>query len=158
MARLALCLAATLLTVPAAAQSGQGSTTIAVSVEVVPNCTVSAAPLTLVPRQGAVAAASSDIAIACGPDEPFTVTLDLGAHPSGTLRRAYDPVANRYLAYDIFRDPARNQRWADGPGEVVSGLTSASGRVSLKAYGGLVSGQDLIAGNYADQVVVAVNF
>lgn len=158
MARFALCLAATVLTAPVAAQSGQGSATIAVSVEVVPNCTVSAAPLSLVPRQGEAGAASSDIAIACGPDEPFTVTLDHGAHPNGNLRRAYDAVANRYLAYDIFRDPARIQRWADGPGEAVSGLTNASGRVSLKAYGGLVPGQDLVAGNYADQVVVAVNF
>lgn len=158
MARLALALFPLAAALPATAQSGQGSATLSVSVEVVPNCTVSAAPLSLDPRQGRPGEAVADIVIACGPDEPFTVALDHGGHASGTTRRAYDALSGRYLAYDIYSDPARSQRWSDGPDNVVSGVTNASGRAVFKAYGGMPADQDLIAGRYADQVVVTVNF
>ncbi|MDE2410596.1 MAG: spore coat protein U domain-containing protein [Sphingomonadales bacterium] len=154
MARLALPVATLALTMPVLAQSGQGSAVIAVSLEVVPNCTVAAAPLSFMSPVGSGAKATTNIAIACGPDEAFTLSLDRGTHAAGQLRRAYDPVADRYLAYDIFRDPGRSQRWGDGPGETVYGVTNAS----LKAYGGLAAGQRIQSGAYADQVVVSINF
>lgn len=131
---------------------------MAISVEVLPNCTVSAAPLSLEPRQGRPGEAVGDIVVACGPDEPFTLALDQGSHASGTVRRAYDARSGRYLAYDIYRDAARSQRWSDGPDSTVSGVTNAAGRAIFKAYGGLPPNQDLIAGSYSDQVVVTVNF
>lgn len=158
MTRLALIVLPLAASLPATAQSGQGSATLSVSVEVVPNCTVSAAPLSLNPRQAQPSEAAADIVIACGPDEPFTVALDQGGHASGATRRAYDAVTGRYLAYDIYRDPGRSQRWSDGPDGVVSGITNASGKALFKAYGAMPADQDLMAGNYSDQVVVTVNF
>jgi spore coat protein U-like protein len=158
MARLALILVPFAVAHPAAAQSGRGSATMAVSVEVVPNCTVSAAPLSLAPRPGRPGESTADIVVACGPDEPFTLALDQGSHASSTTRRAFDAVTGRYLAYDIYRDAARSQRWSDGPDSVVSGVTNASGLALFKAFGGMPADQELIAGSYADQVVVTVNF
>lgn len=158
MSRVALCLLSIALAAPAAAQTGQAGATMAVTVEVLPNCTVAAAPLELGVRRGGTGQAAADIAIVCGPDEPFTIALDRGTHASGALRRAYDPLADRYVAYDIFRDPGHSLRWGDGPGEVASGMTNASGQASLKAYGRVLPDQDQRAGRYADQVVVTVSF
>ena len=158
MARLALTLVPFAIAIPAAAQSGQGSATMTVTVEVVPNCTVSAAPLSLDALQGRQRQADADIIVACGPDEPFTVALDHGGHANGAMRRAYDAATGRYLAYEIYRDPARSQRWSDGSDSVVSGITNAAGLASFKAYGAVRPDHDLIAGSYADQVVVTVNF
>lgn len=158
MLRIVPCLLFAAAAGPVSAQSAQTGTTMAVSVEVLPNCTVAASPLSLAVQAGSAVGSAADIAILCGPDEPFTIALDRGAHASGAQRRAYDVLADRYADYDIFRDPAHRLRWADGPDEVVSGLTNASGRAGVKAYGAVLPNQDLRVGRYTDQVVVTVNF
>lgn len=143
---------------PALAQPAPVSTVMAVAVEVQAGCSVAASPLLLTTQQGRRGQSSADITIACGPDEPFTVSLDHGSHADGGQRRAYDPVADRYVAYDIFRDPGRSRRWADGSDDVVSGMTNALGKASLQAYGATPAHQDLRTGRYVDQVVVTVSF
>ena len=101
--------------VPARAQATtSASATMQVSVEVVPNCTVAAEPLAF----GSVTAAeapsrqtTASIEVACGPDVPFTVALDDGQNPGSGTRRALDPATGELIAYEIYADPARSQRW-----------------------------------------------
>lgn len=142
---------------PAAAEQAS-SAVIAVSVEVLSNCTVSASPIAIVARHSSDAATASDIAVRCGPEQPFTVALDQGRYGEGSLRRAYDAGGRRFLAYDIYSDPERKKTWGNRSDSTVQTVTDASGFARLKAYGALASGQALRPGRYADEVVVTVSF
>lgn len=144
---------------PMQARAGEASIgAIAVSVEVVSNCTVSATPITLSAREGVTTQAESAIDVQCGPEQPFTVSLNHGDYADGTTRRAFDSAAMRYLAYDIYRDPARLFPWSDSPEQSASGVTNAVGQARLKAYGSLRTTQAISPGKYADRVVVTINF
>lgn len=159
MLRRTLLLPLIALSAPLRAEAGEvASSAIAVSVEVVSSCTVSASPINLTADHRATAAATSDIAVRCAPNQAFTVALDSGQYASGLVRRAFDAGARRYLAYDIYADSARSRRWGDRGADVVPSSTDSTGLAVLKAYGSLASGQEMWVGQYRDTVVVTVNF
>ena len=147
---------------PAGAQAtSSASATMQVSVEVVPNCTVAAEPLTF----GSVTAAeapsrqtTASIEVACGPDVPFTVALDDGQNPGSGTRRALDPATGELIAYEIYADPARSQRWGGFGAQSVSGVTASTGTARLTAYGQLGGETRISAGSYGDVVTVTTNF
>ena len=141
--------------------SGSASATLAVSIEVTPNCTVAAEPLAFgavtavqVPSLGAIAS----IEVACGPEVPFTVTLDDGQYASNGTRRALDPATGQYVNYDIFADAAHSRRWGSLTAQSVAGVTSATGTERLTAYGVIGSGTQIATGRYGDLVTVTTNF
>lgn len=148
--------------VPARAQAtSSASATMQVSVEVVPNCTVAAEPLAF----GSVTAAeapsrqtTASIEVACGPDVPFTVALDDGQNPGSGTRRALDPATGELIAYEIYADPARSQRWGGFGAQSVSGVTASTGTARLTAYGQLGGETRISAGSYGDVVTVTTNF
>ena len=144
-----------------AAAGAQASATMAVSVSVVPNCTVAAAPLAFgsAPADQAGALdASAAIEVWCAAEVPFTVDLDGGRNPDGGSRRASDPATGRTLAYDIFVDPAHSRRWGGPGGEAVSSATDAGGVARLTAYGLILGDGQTAAGSYADLVTVTIAF
>lgn len=147
---------------PAKAQdSTSASATMAVSVEVTPNCTVAAEPLAFgaVTAAGAPSqAATASIEVACGPDVPFTVQLDDGQHASDGTRRALDPATGQSIGYDIFADAAHTRRWGSLETQSVAGVTSPSGAERLTAYGLIGSETQIAAGRYGDLVTVTTNF
>ena len=141
--------------------TNSASATIAVSVEVLPNCTVAAGPLAF----GAVTAAeapsrtaTASIEVACGPDVPFTVALDDGQHSGDGTRRALDPATGEYLAYEIFADAAHSQRWGSFGEQAVVGVTTSAGAARLTAYGQIGGEATISAGSYGDVVTVTTNF
>ena len=150
------------LALPAHAQAASSaSATMAVSIEVVPNCTVAAEPLAF----GAVTAdaapsteTTAAIDVACGPGTPFSVALDDGQNAGDGARRALDPATGQYLAYEIYVDPAHAQRWGGFGADAVSGETSASGTTQLTAYGEIAGAGEVAAGSYSDLVTVSVDF
>lgn len=159
MLRRALLLPLIASSAPMRAEAGEvASSVIAVSVDVVSSCTVSASPINLAADYRAAAAGTSDIAVRCAPNQAFTVALDSGQYAAGSVRRAFDASAQRYLTYDIYADSARSRRWGDLPTEVVPSTTDSVGLAVLKAYGSLAYGQEMWAGQYQDMVVVTVNF
>ena len=137
------------------------SATMAVSIEVTPNCTVAAAPLAF----GAVAAAdapsqaaTASIEIACGPDVPFTVQLDDGQYASTGARRAFDPITGGYIDYEIYADAAHTRRWGSLEAQSVASVTASNGTQRLTAYGLIGSDAQVAAGRYGDLVTVTTNF
>ena len=145
---------------PAFAQTS-ASATMAVSIEVTPNCTVAAQPLAF----GAVAAADAPLSaataaieVACGPGVPFTIQLDNGLYASDGTRRALDPASGQYIGYDIFADAAHTLRWGSLAAESVAGVTAANGIEHLVAYGGIASATQVASGHFSDLVTVTTNF
>jgi len=147
---------------PAQAQvTNSASATMQVSVEVLPNCTVAAEPLTF----GAVNAAeapshqaTASIEVACGPHVAFTVALDDGQNPGVGTRRAIDPNTDELIAYDIYTDPARSHRWGSFGAQRVSATTSSTGTARLTAYGVIGEGTQVAAGRYGDVITVTAEF
>ena len=145
---------------PAFAQSS-ASATIAVSIEVTPNCTVAAEPLafgTVAAANAPLSAATAAIEVACGPNVPFKIQLDNGLNASGGTRRALDPASGQYIGYDIFADAAHTLRWGSLAGESVAGVTTATGTGRLVAYGEIASATQVASGQYSDLVTVTTNF
>lgn len=144
----------------ALAQSS-ATATMAVSVEVTPNCTVATGPLNFsaVPAADAPAtSATTTIEVACGPDVAFTVQLDDGQNASAGTRRALDPATGQYVSYEIFADPAHTRRWGSQEAQAIPGVTSATGTERLTAYGLIGNDTQIAAGKYGDLVTVTTNF
>ncbi len=152
-----------LLTGGAASASAQNtaSATMAVSAEVVANCTVAAQPLafgSVTQAQAPSSGATASIDVACGPGVAFDVALDDGRNSAAGTRRALDPATGFALPYDIYSDAAHTRRW-DGLGAgSVSGSTDASGIARLTAYGLIGPAASVAPGSYVDTVTVTVAF
>lgn len=145
----------------AAAQTSSASATMAVSLEVTPNCTVAAEPLAfgaVTAQQAPSHSATAAIEVACGPGVPFTVTLDAGQNPGNGTRRALDPATGEYVAYEIFVDAGHSQRWGGSEAQAVSGVTSSAGAARLTAYGQIVADEGIDPGSYGDVVTVTAAF
>ena len=134
---------------------------MAVSVEVLPNCTVAAEPLafgSVTAAEASARQATASIEVACGPDVPFTVALDEGQNASDGTRRALDPATGELIAYEIYADPARSQRWGSFATQAVTGVTTSAGTARLTAYGKIGSETTISPGSYGDVVTVTTNF
>ena len=66
------------------------------------------------------------------------------------------PSGARFLAYDIYRDAAGTQRWGTGPGDALTGVSSANPQV-LTAYARTASAP-ASPGQYDDVVTVTLSF
>ena len=154
---------AVLSCLPASAAMARGSATatMAVSVEVTPNCTVAAGALafgTVTAAQAPAQTATAAIEVACGPDVAFTVELDDGQNGGNGTRRARDPATGRSIGYEIFADPAHTRRWGSLETESVAGVTASTGAERLTAYGQIESAGPITAGAYGDLVTVTTHF
>ena len=141
--------------------TNSASATMQVSVEVLPNCTVAAEPLafgSVTAAEAPARQATASIEVACGPDVPFTIALDDGQNPGSGTRRALDPATGELIAYDIFIDPARSQRWGSFGAQSFAGVTPSTGAAHLTAYGAIDAQAQVAAGQYGDVVTVTAEF
>lgn len=150
----------TFLGLSTSALADSSSATMQVSVEVVSGCSISAAPMRFAGDAGARALAEAELALSCTPGTAFEVALDGGEHARGGLRRMRSAVADAFLDYQIFSDPARRERWGSQRGfDTVGGSAGSDGRVQLTAYGAMRSPAVSTApGHYSDTIVVTVDF
>lgn len=149
------------LSASAAMARGSATATMAVSVEVTPNCTVAAGALafgTVTAAQAPAQTATAAIEVACGPDVAFTVELDDGQNGGNGTRRARDPATGRSIGYEIFADPAHTRRWGSLETQSVAGVTASTGVERLTAYGLIGGDPQVAAGTYGDLVTVTTNF
>lgn len=146
----------------AAAAAGQtASATIAVTLQVVPACSVSTEPLDYGARKAASDSpsdATAQIAISCSQTTAVRVALDDGQNPGGGARRVADPATGSYVAYDIYADAAHQRRWGPGAEGSVAAATAAGGAARLVAYGRVAANSARIPGSYSDIVTVTVEF
>lgn len=106
------------------------------------------------------AEAEARIFLDCTPDTAFRITMDDGQNFRAGRRRMANPLGRgntAYIDYEIYRDSAYRQRWGQTLASSATGITPASGRVTLTAYG-VASGRRSISSEYQDIVTVTVTF
>ena len=149
------------LSASVALAQGSATATMAVSIEVTPNCTVAAGSLafgTVTAAQAPAQTANAAIEVACGPNVAFTVELDDGQNGVGGTRRARDPATGQSIGYEIFADPAHTRRWGSLKTQSVAGVTASSGMERLTAYGRIENAGSVAGGAYGDLVTVTTHF
>lgn len=143
---------------PAAA--GTSSATMPVVLTVTDACAVSAGPMVFAMDSAATrATAQAAVALECSPGAAFEIGLDRGTHAAGQTRRMRNE-AGQYVTYEIYRDPARRERWGGSMGgDTVGGRAAKGTQLAFTAYGEVTNtGGHVAPGTYSDMVVVTVNF
>jgi spore coat protein U-like protein len=142
------------------AAAGRATNEMPVSVSPVNSCTVVATPLIFlipVPTNTNVDSTAS-LTIKCPPRIAFTVDIDTGLYPNGINRRVYNPAANAYINYDVYKDPPRSAVWGTGGARNVAGNSGLLGLAVMPVYGRVASVKTLKAGGYSDTLTVTVSF
>ena len=140
----------------ASARAGTANATIAVSVTVVSTCSVSGSAVSF----GAVAAGSgaqqqSALTVKCNPGTAYVVALNEGQSGDAS-KRIMSGGDGGELSYDLYRDAARSQRWADGA-MAVSGIGTGDVQ-SLPLYAAIQPSAASTAGNYSDSVTATLTY
>jgi spore coat protein U-like protein len=96
------------------------------------------------------------IVVRCTGSSSATVKLSDG------LANSFAPRTLRsrgnLLAYNLYTSAARNIVWGDGTGGTSVMSIGKNHTDSLDVFGSAPEGQDVPVGNYADSIVVTVNF
>jgi len=134
------------------------------------NCSLSSTPLvfgTYVPFSSSPSDFTATITVTCN----ASATVPAPIHGTVTLTGTTGPSDRRLtsgayrLRYQLYLDPARTSLWGDGSGG--SGTVSISGvvnpttpfRQALTVYGRILARQPrALAGSYADQITVVLNY
>jgi len=100
---------------------------------------------------------TSNITLRCPLGMAWQVGLDNGANAAGTTRRMAGPGGN-FIAYELYRDAARTQRWGNTLDDDTSAGTGQGNTViDLPVYG-KVDDQATVPGSYEDTITVTLTF
>ncbi|QSB45074.1 spore coat protein U domain-containing protein [Tsuneonella flava] len=145
------------------AYAGEATNTVALALEVQPGCRLDTEPLMFGNANfftGQIDATST-IDVRCNPGTAYTVAVDNGDNALNSQRRMVSTSAFlglfRYVNYQIYRNPGRNQVWGSNPGHVVSGVIPASGHATHTMYG-RVPNTIAWSVEYRDTVTVTLTF
>jgi spore coat protein U-like protein len=157
---LLIALAFALGTTPSAVSAKTTTNTMTARLDVDTSCRLTTEPLAFgnVNIFSPQVDATARILLRCGPAVAYSVAIDNGLNFNGQ-RRMFNGVGGffAYVPYQIYRNAARNQVWGASPGTMVTGVTPASGQVTLTAYGRVPS-TIVLPRDYVDTVTITVNF
>lgn len=144
------------------------SATITVRANVIESCTVNSFTLNfgnydpVTTHRTQSLDAMTVITAHCTTGTEAKITLSNGDHFDGTNRRMMEAGSPpEYLSYNIFTDSGRSMVWDNvvGVTEVSdSRIIPLGGGGGIPAYGRILGGQNVRAGNYTDTVVATVNY
>jgi len=156
-------LAATLL-VPLLAHAASKTTTIAVSVTIVGDCTVITATAmnfgnNISANFGPQIDAQSSIDVTCAANTPYWITLNGGQNQGGSTINRRLKSGPTLLDYQLYTDSARTTPWGDGTnGAKVSGIGNGM-TWNVPVYGQLKRpGTAPAPGTYVDTVTVTLTY
>jgi spore coat protein U domain-containing protein, fimbrial subunit CupE1/2/3/6 len=134
---------------------------LSVSANVVNACTVSDGTLNFGaydPLSGSNLDQTGSFDVRCTNGGSAAIKLDQGLHGTGSLdapaRRMTDGGGN-YLDYQLFSDVDRAVAWEGATGIDYTGTGNTQ---SQTVYGRIVAGQNAVAGNFSDTVVITVTY
>lgn len=140
--------------------AAESHTDLAVSAEVIQNCTITTSPVafgTYDTITGAAVSGAGAVNVACTKGSSLvTIDLSTGANPThkiGSDNRAMG-VGGSWLSYDLYTDTGHTSRWLTG----VSYTALDSAVHSIDVYGLIAANQDVPQGSYADTVVAKINY
>ena len=101
---------------------------------------------------------TSTIDIACVNGTPYQVGLDQGINADGNGRRMLLSGGGDYVAYNLYRDPARSQTWGNAQNtDTIAGTSTGLSR-QLTVYGRVPQQATPTPGNYTDTITVYVYY
>lgn len=152
---------------PASCTQPNGMTTVtafSTSATVANSCVVSIGTTALdfgstAPLPAGAVDASSTITLSCPPNVSWQLGLDNGQNALGTQRRMAGPGGD-HVAYELYRDSARTQRWGNTLGvDTYPKPTAQTNPLSLTVHGRVQAGQtDVTPGNYQDTLTVTLTY
>ena len=136
-------------------QAATVNSSIALSVNVLPSCTVSSSavafgdytPLTSASRQGT-------LTVNCSSGTIYAVALNEGGAGDGTSRHMVR-ADGATIAYDLYSDSAHTQRWGSGANSQAGTGSGADKTMTVYAA---IPPSAAPAGNYSDNVTVMVSY
>jgi len=100
----------------------------------------------------------STVTVRCPTGTPWALGLDNGANALAGTRRMRN-AANRFVAYEMYRDAARSRRWGSSAPDNVTGVGQGIATPNVLTVYGQVPAQGTVpAGNYADTVIVTLTY
>lgn len=133
-----------------------------VSASVTPSCTITVGSMDfgdISNQLASGAAASTNLTVTCTDNVPYAVTLGRGTGPDVAdpqFRQLSDGLAT--IAYGLYRDAGGTYPWGWTFGhDDLTGTGSGSSQ-NFTVYGRVHGGQQAATGNYADSVVVTVQY
>jgi spore coat protein U-like protein len=138
------------------------TTTFAVTANVVPTCSVSAAALNFgaaIPNPIASNVdAQSAITATCSNGAGYTIALNAGIN-GGTVALRRLEAGGAGINYTMYTDAGRSTIWGDGTAGTIQLAGSGSGAAQvIPVYGRIPSGQSPGTGSYSDTVTVTITF
>lgn len=139
------------------------TTTFAVSANVVPTCSVSAAAMNFgaaIPNPIASDVnATSTITATCSNGAGYTIALNGGTTAGGTVAIRRLAAGANTVNYTIYSDAGRTTVWGDGTlgTSVMNGAGSGAAQ-PITVYGRIPAGQAPGTGNFTDLVTVTITF
>lgn len=101
---------------------------------------------------------TSSISLSCTGRTLWNVGLDNGQNASGSTRRMRLGTSDSYVDYELYRDPARTQRWGTTINTDTLPGTGTGNPQTVTVYGRVPAGQAVPAGSYRDTVTVTVTY
>jgi spore coat protein U-like protein len=99
------------------------------------------------------------VTINCTKGTSGVVSFDLGANPSGAVRRMKDTGAGtNFLTYEVYSDAARTVIWNAVNTVTLGPSVSKNTALTATAYGRVANGQDAAVMSYQDTLVATVTF
>ena len=148
--------------VGAAAGAAQSTATLGVSATVTSGCGVVATPVAFGTYLGTAASPTVDalgaVVVTCPAGGTYDVRLNNGANAIGGLRRMrtlFGPAS--FLNYELYKDPARTQRFGNSNAERVNGVGSGLPQ-TIPVYARLPGAQVAPLGTYLDTIQVTLQF
>jgi len=99
----------------------------------------------------------------CSPDQKDvtpTIRIVFGPAANGGFTRTMSHGTDK-LNYNVYLDPARTAVWGDGSAGTMTYVAACCGVgkfAVLNMYGRIPAGQDVVAGNYIDSLLMSLEF
>ncbi len=146
---------------PLHAQATTRSTTFAVTLNIVADCSISANALAFT-QTGLITAnidQTTTLSVLCTPQTSYNVGLDAGSVTgSTTASRLMSGPASSSIGFQHYRDSGRTQTWGQTVGtETVASVATGSAQ-SLTVYGRVPPQAAPAAGSYSSTITATVTF
>ena len=135
-----------------------------VSANVVANCRLVVPPLSfgtydpLAAHAVQPADASVDVMLSCTRNTSASISFDFGLHATGPNGRGMNGPGAEVLQYQIYRDAARSQLWAQGTDATRFIAHGVSSPDQLTVFGRIPPRQEVEPGAYTDVLTATVDF
>lgn len=153
-------LALGLASTPAFAATATG--TVAVSVTVATNCTVSGDTLSFGTYNGAaLTGTSSGLTVTCTNGTPYNIGLDGGINGGTAGGTLYMKLGSgtQTVSYQLFSNSGDTTAWGSTIGtNTVASTGTGSAQTPFKIYGSIPAGQAVVPGAYSDTVTATVTY